>query len=230
MGGDVGALTTAMVAAQREMTNAFKDGKNPHFKSEYATLASVLGAVRDPLLRHGIALSQHPTTDGAVVSVRTLLMHTSGGWLSSACSATAKSSDPQSVGSAISYLRRYALAAFVGIAQEDDDGQAASRPRQQEPVREPEAPAEMATTDQVDLLCRLIKSSAFTDDERKAVQGMVARGLSKLKATDVIDRTMATLKERKQALSAIKAIEDEEAELPLDDARPRKRSPQEVGA
>jgi hypothetical protein len=225
----VGALAGALAKAQGEIENATKNAKNPHFKSNYADLAEILNTARPVLARHGIAVVQSPSYEGGEVQLATTLMHESGEWIRGIASAPATKQDPQGIGSAVTYLRRYSLAAFVGIAQEDDDGQAASRPRQQEPVREPEPPADaMATTDQVDLLCRLIKSSAFTDDERKAVQGMVARGLSKLKATDVIDRTMATLKERKAATSAIKAIEEEE-ELALDDARPRKRSPQEAG-
>lgn len=137
MGGDIGALTEALSAAQAEMTNALKDAKNPHYKSDYATLASVLDAVRAPLNKHKIALTQHPTTEGNVVTVRTLLTHASGGWLSSACSATAKDASPQSVGSAISYLRRYSLAALCNIAQADDDGNAASQPRgRQQPAQQ----------------------------------------------------------------------------------------------
>jgi hypothetical protein len=228
----VGALAAALAKAQGEMENATKNAKNPHFKSNYADLAEILNTARPVLARHGIAVVQSPSYEGGEVQLATTLMHTSGEWVRGFASAPATKQDPQGIGSAVTYLRRYALAAFVGIAQEDDDGQAASRPRPPyaEAVREPEPAAEaMATTDQVDLLCRLIKSSAFTDDERKAVQGMVARGLSKLRATDVIDRTMTTLKERKAATSAIKAIEEEEEELALDDARPRKRSPQEAG-
>jgi hypothetical protein len=203
----VGALAGALAKAQGEMENATKNAKNPHFKSNYADLAEILNTARPVLARHGIAVIQSPSYEGGEVQLETTLMHTSGEWIRGIASAPATKQDPQGIGSAVTYLRRYSLAAFVGIAQEDDDGQAASRPRHQEPVREPDPAAEMATVEQVDLLCRLIKSSAFTDDERQAVQGKVARGLSKAKATDAIDRTMATLKERK----ATKAGEEDAA-------------------
>ena len=62
-----------------------------------------------------------PSFDGGIASVETLLMHTSGEWISNTCSAPVSKNDAQGVGSAITYLRRYSLAAFAGIAQEDDD-------------------------------------------------------------------------------------------------------------
>jgi hypothetical protein len=203
MGGDTAAMTAALVAAQREMTNAVKDGKNPHFKSEYATLASVLNAVRDPLLKHGIAMSQHPTTEGNTVSVRTLLMHTSGGWLSSACSATAKNNDPQSVGSAISYLRRYSLAAVCGIAQEDDDGSAASSSAPQQHASRPAGGGGKASEKQLEFADKLIRSSVFTEEEFQRVTRKCATG-DKATVSAAIEWMQEQIAERK-ALKAVGA-------------------------
>jgi hypothetical protein len=110
------------------MHHASKDAKNPHFKSSYATLASVIDAIREPLARNAIAVVQLPHTDGLVVSVETRLLHASGEWIATTSSAAVKDGSPQVVGSAITYLRRYGLQAVCGLAAEDDDGEATRAP------------------------------------------------------------------------------------------------------
>lgn len=117
-------IAAALAAAQSEMTGAAKDAKNPHFGNKYADLASVVDACR-PLSKHGIAILQPTSADGNKVTVRTLLIHSSGEWVSSDLTMTAKDASPQAIGSAITYGRRYGLMAMVGIAPEDDDGEAA---------------------------------------------------------------------------------------------------------
>lgn len=139
MGGDIGALAKALAAAQGEMDNAVKDGNNPHFGSRFATLASVREVVQQPLSKHGLALTQHPSAKGGVVTLRTMLMHEGGGWIASEATASAKDAGPQSIGSAISYLRRYSLAALCGIAQEDDDAESATS-RTSQPAAKKAAP------------------------------------------------------------------------------------------
>lgn len=122
-------LATALAAAQGQMAHAAKDSKNPHFKSSYASLASVLDAIREPLSAHGLAIVQHPSrTEGGLVCVETILLHKSGEFVSSVLSAKAAQDTPQGIGSTITYLRRYGLMAVVGVAADDDDGEAASRP------------------------------------------------------------------------------------------------------
>lgn len=122
-------LAAALAKAQAEMRGAIKDGTNPHFHSEYATLASVWDACRGPLTAHGLSVVQVPSAEGPVVSMVTMLMHESGQWLSGALTMTAVQNTPQGIGSAITYARRYGLAALVGVApDEDDDGNAASGP------------------------------------------------------------------------------------------------------
>lgn len=119
----------------------------------YADLASVLDAVRKGLADAGIAVIQAPTTGGDEmrVIVTTRLLHTSGEWVESSLRALATDDKPQGIGSAITYLRRYALSAMTGIAtEEDDDGAAASRtrsprrgdsrPPRQEQQRKPDMP------------------------------------------------------------------------------------------
>lgn len=130
----IGKLALALAKAQSVMGGASKDGKNPHFGSKYATLASVWDACREPLTAQGIAVVQIPQADGAKVSLTTVLVHESGEQMQGTITATAKDASPQSVGSAITYLRRYSLAAMVGICPEDDDGQGA-QPTKPEPRR-----------------------------------------------------------------------------------------------
>jgi hypothetical protein len=123
--GSINELAAALAKAQGEMGGAKKDAANPFFKSKYADLASVREACVGALSKHGIAVVQSPSAEGAVVSVVTLLVHSSGQWMRGVASCTAKDDSPQSVGSATTYLRRYALQSFSGIAPEDDDAEAA---------------------------------------------------------------------------------------------------------
>ena len=122
-------LATALALAQGSMQGAVKDRTNPAFKSSYADLASTWDACRVALSSNGLAVSQHPgrLEDGSV-TVTTWLLHKSGQHMSSTCSALPRDASPASVGSVVTYLRRYGLAAAVGVSPEDDDGQAASQP------------------------------------------------------------------------------------------------------
>jgi hypothetical protein len=121
------AFAAALAKAQGAMENAKKDALNPHFKTKYADLASVVDACRAPLSANGIAIVQRVRTKKSHVLIETLLLHASGEWMSGTLRLPAVKADPQGFGSAITYARRYALAAMVGVApDEDDDGNAAS--------------------------------------------------------------------------------------------------------
>ena len=145
----IASLAAALVAAQAEIENASKNAKNDHFRNRYADLAEVLNTVRPVFAKNGIAIIQSPTLDGNVVSVETMLMHSSGEWLSDSCSTPVSKNDAQGIGSAITYMRRYSLAAFAGVAQEDDDGNGATgagqkpaqKPRPQQQQQAPQQPA-----------------------------------------------------------------------------------------
>jgi hypothetical protein len=136
--GSIAALAAALAKAQGEMEGAAKANVNPHFKSKYADLASVWDACRVPLSKHGLSILQPVKADGAKVTVTTILAHSSGEWIEESLTMTAGQNTPQGVGSAITYGRRYGLASMVGIAPEDDDGNAASV---QSNARQQEAPA-----------------------------------------------------------------------------------------
>lgn len=121
----INEIAAALAKAQGEMGGAVKDSANPFFKSKYADLSSVWDACRGPLTKNGLAIIQSPSAEGLRVSVDTLLTHVSGQWMRGTVSVNAKEDSPQAVGSAITYLRRYALQSFAGVAPEDDDGEAA---------------------------------------------------------------------------------------------------------
>lgn len=129
----IGTLAAALVKVQAGLQAAKKTSVNPFHKSQYADLAEVWSACREALGANGIAVVQFPGSDPMTgeVSVETMLIHTSGEFLSKAVSANPKDLLPQSVGSAITYLRRYGLASAIGVITEDDDGEGA-QPRPQD--------------------------------------------------------------------------------------------------
>lgn len=122
----IAKLAEALSKAQGAMRNALKDSSNPYFKSNYADLASVSDACRKELAINGLAVSQLPEMRDGRLVLSYILMHSSGEWLCGEIEMNPVKSDPQGIGSAITYARRYSLAAIVGIATEDDDGNAAS--------------------------------------------------------------------------------------------------------
>jgi len=121
-------IAPALLAAQKEIGNATKNAKNPHFKNNYADLGAVIDAVKEPLNKNGIVILQSLSggiAESNSLHLTTRLLHTSGQWIEDTASSPLPKADPQGVGSATTYLRRYALAAFLCITQEDDDGEAA---------------------------------------------------------------------------------------------------------
>lgn len=118
----------AFVAAQKSMDAVKKANTNPAFRSKYADLSAVVEAVVPALNAAGIGVVQFPKFDGEFVSVDTVFFHESGAELSGTLQMRPTKSDPQGIGSAITYCRRYALLAMTGAAPEDDDGNSASRP------------------------------------------------------------------------------------------------------
>lgn len=121
----INEIATALAKAQGAITGAVKDSANPFFKSKYADLASVWDACRKPLSDNGLSVIQSPEADGPRVTLETILLHTSGQWFRNALSVSAKDDSPQAIGSAITYLRRYVLQSFAGVAPEEDDAEAA---------------------------------------------------------------------------------------------------------
>jgi len=145
----IASLAKALAMAQGEVENASKASINPHFKSKYADLAEVLNTVRPVFSANGLSFVQMPSFADGVVMVETVLMHESGEWISETASSPITKQDAQGVGSAITYLRRYSLAAFAGVAQEDDDANASIGSKT--PAKAAQAPLQEAviTSEQV---------------------------------------------------------------------------------
>jgi hypothetical protein len=121
-------LASSMALAFAEIEAATKDATNPHFRSKYADLSSVIGAVKPALVNHGLFFTQHPEPSEDGVIVETVLHHASGERLSlGKLYVPANKRDAQGFGSAMTYCRRYALQTAFGVPTEDDDGNAATK-------------------------------------------------------------------------------------------------------
>jgi hypothetical protein len=162
----ISQIAEALAKAQGLIQSAVKDKTNPHFKSDYASLASCWDACRAALSSNGLAVIQFPAHDDGIVTIDTLLTHASGEWMRSSCSVRAAKGDAQSLGAAQSYLRRYGLCAMTGIAPaDDDDGNAASGDQAGVTSRTAERPVKVLTLDEVTV------PKGFWDGERYAVTG-----------------------------------------------------------
>lgn len=120
------ALTKFNLTVQR----IEKDGTNPHFKNRYTTLDAILDEVRPLLADQGLSIIQMPSGDGDQLKLTTMLIHITGEWIESdAITMRPTKNDPQGIGSATTYARRYSLCAFLGLStgEIDDDGNGASQ-------------------------------------------------------------------------------------------------------
>lgn len=129
------SLNGALVKALAEIGGATKDKLNPHFKSKYADLASVVDAIKPVLAKHGLGFTQHcqPAEDG--VSIETVVRHEGGDQESlGTLYLPANKRDAQGFGSALTYARRYALMTAFGVPAEDDDGNAATPPPERKTI------------------------------------------------------------------------------------------------
>ena len=122
----IAKLATALSIVQGKLSHAKKDSANPFFKSKYADLESVWDACRSLLAENGLCVMQFPGEflEGCM-SLNTILAHSSGEYIKQTMEVPVTKLDPQGVGSALTYMRRYALAAVVGVVQADDDANAA---------------------------------------------------------------------------------------------------------
>jgi hypothetical protein len=132
-------LAAALSKAQGAFDHAKKDVKNEFFKSKYADLASCIDAAKKPLSENGLSVVQTIDFEESGMFLVTTLMHCSGEWIEGRYPIRPLKTDPQSVGSATSYARRYCFCAITGIAADDDDGNSASgnstiQNKQQDPV------------------------------------------------------------------------------------------------
>lgn len=220
-------LFAALAKAQATFTNAEKLGENPHFHSRYATLEAVVEATKQGRSENSLCVIQMPVNWQASIAVTTLLGHASGQWIESTIAVPPGRLDAQGAGSVITYLRRYALMSILGIAAEDDDGEAASsRPQQQgqqpQPQRPPTQPmsaSQLATVEQRKALWSTLvriwngdKDSAksWLDAEFTAIKpGM--------KPTDLTVGSLRVIMERAQSFARAEAPQEPAPEEPEDE-------------
>ena len=156
----INELAAALAKAQGQITGALKDSANPFFKSKYADLASCWDACRKQLTDNGLSVVQTTEVTDGHVCVVTTLAHSSGQWMRGYLPVKAKDDGPQAQGSGITYARRYALAAIVGLAQIDDDAEAAQH-RNADKMSEPAR----VDTKQANGYAKRITDAIGTDNE-----------------------------------------------------------------
>ncbi|MHB8919311.1 MAG: ERF family protein [Desulfocucumaceae bacterium] len=141
-------IAKSLAQFQEEVKNPANTAINPHFKSKYAPLHEILNEIRPILAKNGLSVFQAPSGDGEKIIITTLLMHESGEWIE-ACPLILKAdkATAQGAGSAITYGRRYALSAVLGISSEDDDdGNVAEKSQKKQEQARQESPKQQTQT------------------------------------------------------------------------------------
>lgn len=180
---NINELAQALSRVQALLQGAKKDSNNPFYKSKYADLESVWDACREALTNNGFAIAQPLSENDNQSKLITLLLHKSGQWIKSEIKIKPQKEDIQSLGAAITYLRRYSLCALVGVIQEDDDAESAIDPvaRKKKPDEIKTQPVEARiSSEQATTLDRLI--AEFDKDIQKKINEFI---LNDLKADSV---------------------------------------------
>lgn len=151
-------LAVALCKAQGVMGIVLKESDNPFTKKKYADLTAYLKVIKAPLAEHGLSVVQLPSFSEEVVHVETVLLHESGQFISGITSAPVSKLDAQGVGSAITYCRRYGLAAILSLGAEDDDGHSCSNaqpePYRKKIVKQPVKPLDLELLVELELLIK----------------------------------------------------------------------------
>ena len=163
---EINELSAALSKAQGKIVGAVKDSANPFFRSKYADLATCWDACREQLSSNGLSVIQGCEAGDGFLAVTTRLMHSSGQYVESTLRVHPKDDSPQAYGSAITYARRYALAAMVGLAQVDDDAEAAQGRNKQPESKH--SPVEELTKDMSPLE---VKQASVTAEQMKDILG-----------------------------------------------------------
>ena len=203
----ISSIAKALISFQRDVKNPANTADNPFFKSKYAPLNDILNDVRPLLAKNGLSIIQSPSGDGESISVTTILYHESGEWIKSdPLVLKADKATAQGAGSAITYARRYALSAMLGISSEDDDdGNIASgnkngskepshsKPKEAPPKQNKDnvVPMGTATPNQLGKLKGLAdKGGISADDMKQIMQAKYGKSsskeLTKSEANDLI--------------------------------------------
>jgi hypothetical protein len=188
----IAGLAAALAKAQGAMKGAVKDSANPFFKSKYADLASVVEAIRAAFSANGLSYIQTvEPSDKDEVRVETTLLHASGEWISCGVLALPVSkADAQGYGSALTYARRYSLSAAVGVAPEDDDGNAAVAAKPNGGLDKAFGGLRRANNDALQAVFKTAYKEAQRDND---TMGMATLTNAKNKRKEVLQRTEAFL-------------------------------------
>src|SRR5690606_9266097 len=212
---EIGELCKAMLEFHKEVGRITKDSDNPHYKTRYATIDQIIEEVRPPLAKHGLFVVQMPFNNQAgELKMVTRIYHVSGQWMESPplTIRPEKLDNPQKIGSAVTYARRYSLTSFLALnTGEDDDGNAASgveshtkqnQSRQQQqkangqPAQQPDQQSSepLATQKQWSMIFAMGKNEKGLDKEqiKKLVQHFIKRdnpnSTTRKEAVKIIDR------------------------------------------
>lgn len=215
----INELAEALSKFQGKMKPVIFDSSNPYYKSKYASLSALVSCAAPILSENGLSVTQILEEDG---TVETLLLHKSGQWLSSRLKLNPVKSDPQGVGSAITYTRRYSYAAILGlVSDEDDDGNAASglndkkqntstempKPKKpdsnnatkpsdatnQEPVQDQEATAKQDTRLSAKSIANLNKAMKYLgEDIKKAFEICGIKSGEEITSDEIADKVYTT--------------------------------------
>lgn len=172
---NIDQIATAMTKVQAALKPATFDSVNPHFKNRYASLGAIVEACLPLLAKNDIAVFQSTTPGGNEPLVVTMLVHKSGQWIKGYYPIWVTAPTPQSLGSGTTYAKRYALAAIVGVvADEDDDGNAASVAPQQAQSK-PVATKPQASGAGTLVIVERVKALDLSAEDRKYVEELPAR-------------------------------------------------------
>jgi hypothetical protein len=175
---EIGTIAAALSGAQAKFAKIVKDTENPFFKMKYAPLSSVIEATRKAMAEAKIAVMQDVDVVESRCVVTTMLIHESGQWMKGTISLPVTKPDAQGVGSASTYGRRYGLSAFLNVAaDDDDDGNAASKPVQNQTTAV-DATELLKHTDSI--------AKAKTLDEAKKLFGVAYKWASAAKDVDAM--------------------------------------------
>lgn len=199
---DINELAKALASAQSKMEGAAKDSDNPFFKSKYADLSSVTGAVRTGLDGTGLSYVQIVHDRESAAAIETVILHSSGQSLSTGivCVPVVKQ-DAQGYGSAITYARRYGLAMAFGVAPEDDDGNAAAMAKPTS--KQPTVSAESRAHQWIELVAKSVSVEQLAECRELAM-----KALAKNDDKEAWTLVNAAARDRKAALQAAVAGPD----------------------
>lgn len=198
-------LATALSAAQGELGDAAKSSFNPGFKSKYADLAEVLQTIRPIAAKNGLSFVQGVAYDDGLAKVVTRLMHKSGQFLEESLSIPVTKKDAQGLGSAFTYGRRYSIAAFFGIAQDDDDGESASPRKAKTVTVTPRETQVLEPSSIVKVLISELKTVGLDSSLRESDELVMKRMTSEFAALTALEQTQV-LPEAKAARLRLEAL------------------------